>query len=170
MASNFPESNHAIDQQQIAILQAAKEALATLSLGWRRAAQPLLAVEDYSPEMVNHWLRNWEVLEAAAQGGTSSGYEGAGGGLHDRLALATLKADLERATDLALCKRIHWGSVRRIYELQGRRLDWAIVKNHMQTHAGHLEAEPPYPYGWWWSCEGVARCLGWKGYQASTSP
>lgn len=72
--------------------------------------------EDYTPDKIEYYLSHWGELQNAAEGGTGS-LGGSGAGRGDRLALACLIADLERAAD-ALPK--HWTGTLEVYRLQAR--------------------------------------------------
>lgn len=71
---------------------------------------------DYSPEKIEYYLRHWGELQSAAEGGTGS-LSGGGGGRGDRLALACLLADLERAADEL---PLHWTGTLEVLRLQAR--------------------------------------------------
>jgi len=142
----------------VAVLEASVAALGHLTSLWRRAAQPLINEEDYSPESVDQILRTWESLRTGAEGGTGGSYDTAGGGKHDRLALASMLADVEQATDSALKGRLHWSAAKRVYARQGRPLPaW--------RRSPYAVPEPPYPFGHAWCCAAIASALGWVGYE-----
>lgn len=81
---------------------------------------------DYSPDQIRFWLAGrcsrgcrWAMLESAVEGGT--GCSGMGSGRGERMGLAHLKADLERAADQL---PLHWQATRRIYAKQHRYSVW----------------------------------------------
>ena len=73
-------------------------------------------VDDYSPEKIEYYLEHWDELQSAAEGGTGS-LSGGGSGRGDRLALASLLADLERAADEL---PPHWTGTLEVFRLQAR--------------------------------------------------
>lgn len=135
-------------------LEAAVGALGVLEQEWTHAAQTAIDADgEYAPELCDYWLRNWEALTSAAQGGTGASGQGSGRG--DRLALVCMQADLERATDLAFVDRWHWRSVQRIYELQRRPLP---------CRTGQAQEPAMSACAWWLAMSRIAAQLGWRGY------
>src|SRR6266705_1862701 len=122
MGSRWGDVTDAEQPPDLRILSAAADVLGLLSGAWRRRAQSVLDDEDYSPELVDHWLRTWTEKRAAADGGTGQRYDSAGGGKHDRLTIAAVLADLERATDQVLRDRLHWSAAKKVYLRQGRAI------------------------------------------------
>lgn len=81
---------------------------------------------DYSPTAIAFWLAGrcsrgcrWAMLESAVEGGT--GCSGMGSGRGERMGLAHLKADLERAADRL---PLYWQATRRIFSRQHRYSVW----------------------------------------------
>lgn len=108
--------------------------------------------EDYAPEMIEQYLLGWNQLVSAAEGGSGHipGYTSGG---KDRLGIACLVADLERAADKL---PIEWASTREVFRLQLRRREYNERiegdNNRIdQTHRDLFEA-----------CQWMARALGWK--------
>lgn len=152
-----------VDHQQIAVLETALEGLRQLSLVWRHQAQPAIVADgDYTPESVDFIIRAWVPLHAAAEGGTVR-YEG-GPGRGDRLAIATILADVTWATDFALLYLRHWHAVQRIYQWQNRPLDFESQIRPLVLRRATLEQEPSPPFAYQSCCERIARFLGWAGY------
>jgi len=78
--------------------------------------------DDYSPERIQYYLAHWGELASAAEGGTG-GLNGSGGGSgKDRLSLACLLADLERAADELPA---HWSGTLQVFRYQARARVWA---------------------------------------------
>lgn len=103
------------------------------------------ALEDYSPEKIEQYLRHWQELLAGAEGGTGSNGQGAGRG--DRLALVTLVADLEQAADAL---PLNWSATLQVFRFQMRARIWA-------TRRLTLEDVPVDR-----AIEAMARHLGWS--------
>lgn len=76
----------------------------------------LMDDEDYTPDKIEYYLEHWRELQNAAEGGTGS-LGGGGAGRGDRLALACLIADLERAADDLPW---HWTGTYEVLRLQAR--------------------------------------------------
>lgn len=104
--------------------------------------------EDYAPEMIEQYLLGWNQLQSAAEGGTGRipGYTSSG---RDRLGLACMVADLERAADHL---PPDWASTAHVFQLQHRVREWRERGVQLDTsHVSLFEA-----------CEWMARYLGWK--------
>ena len=101
--------------------------------------------QDYSPEKIEYWLTHWGELQAAAEGGTGATGNGAGRG--DRLALACMLADLERAADEL---PLHWTSTLQIFRLQSRARVWS--QRRLTLEDVGVET----------AIARMARTLGWK--------
>ena len=102
--------------------------------------------EDYSPEKIEYYLSHWSELQEAAEGGTGS-LGGRGGGRQDRLALACLIADLERAADDL---PLYWSGTLQVFRLQARARVWS--QRRLQLEEIGLQA----------AIHRMARALGWK--------
>ena len=115
----------------------------------------ITAVDDYTPEIVEHHLRHWQELAAAAEGGTGT-LNGGGAGRGGRMALVCMVADLERAADKL---PINWTTTHAVYVLQGRLKAW-----HKRVEdAGGLGAIAMQHRAVEHAAEHMARVLGWKG-------
>jgi hypothetical protein len=99
---------------------------------------------EYSPDQISYWLAggrctegrcNWTMLESAVEGGT--GASGMGSGRGERMGLANLKADLERAADAL---PLYWQVTRTIFSRQHRYSVW----HDRWTEAGSPETGPEY--------------------------
>lgn len=104
------------------------------------------APDDYTPEKIEYYLAHWGELQSAAEGGTG-GLNGSGGGGRDRLGLACLLADLERAADDLPS---HWSGTLQIFRYQARSRIWAqrrLVLEEVDIHTAVLR---------------MARSLGWS--------
>jgi len=102
--------------------------------------------DDYSPERIEYYLSHWAELRGAAEGGTGS-LNGRGGGNRDRLALACLIADLERAADDL---PQHWVGTMQIFRLQSRGRLWS--QRRLQLEDVGLQT----------AVLRMARALGWN--------
>lgn len=153
-----------INDPTIRVLEAAIEGLALLERGWRRGGKGC-SLDEYAPDVVRYFLRNWRSLAAAAEGVSASGANPIGGrGDPDaRRTLVTIKADLESATDQALEPLIRWQSVARIYKRQSR------FKRYIELRATALlnlhHPEPYAPLAEAVCIERIARQLGWVEHE-----
>ncbi len=83
-------------------------------------------LDEYSPDALAFWHSGrcsrgcrWAMLESAVEGGT--GASGMGSGRGNRLSLALMKADLERAADQL---PVYWRATRLIFSKQHRYSVW----------------------------------------------
>lgn len=104
------------------------------------------ADQDYSPEKIEYYLSHWAELQEAAEGGTGS-LAGGGGGRGDRLALACLLADLERAADDL---PLYWKGTLEIFKLQARARVWSQRRLNLEDISLHTAVLR------------MARSLGWR--------
>lgn len=103
--------------------------------------------EDYSPEKIEYYLKNWPDLQEAAQGGTSSIVGRGWGKGGDRLSLACLIADLERAADDL---PQHWTGTLQVFRMQSRARVWSQRRLQLEEISLHTAAVR------------MARSLGWS--------
>ena len=113
--------------------------------------------EEYTPEMIEQLLLHWAELRSAAEGGTGT-LAGHSRSKKDRLSLACLVADLERAADQLPRE---WASTRAIYRLQGRLREWTS-SGASEVDRGHSSV--------WEAVLAMSRTLGWRpGHQDAPS-
>lgn len=101
----------------------------------------------YSPEAIRFWLSGrcsrgcrWAMLESAVEGGTGGSGNGAGRG--NRLSLALMKADLERAADSL---PIYWQSTGLIFSKQHRYALYQARRQSFSVPLDQREHESPIP-------------------------
>jgi hypothetical protein len=117
------------------------------------ADQP--SIDEYSPVVVEYFLKHWRQLEDACRGVSAANYSGSRGGRHGRITLIAIKADLERAADEL---PLHWTSTLYIFKLQGR---WKV---YLERRAeAHLPAGTTPGLDFEQCCERMAKSLGWMG-------
>jgi hypothetical protein len=108
-----------VDCQTVRALQAALEATRLLQERWRAGSREALDDDgDYSPERIDWAIRHWPELESAAEGGAAAPWGRTSGG-GDRMALASLLSDIQRAAELVLAPYPHWTSARRLLARMG---------------------------------------------------
>lgn len=108
--------------------------------------------EDYAPEMIEAYLHGWGQLQSAAEGSTGH-VPGYTSGRKDRLSIACLVADLERAADQLPPT---WASTREVFRLQHRRREWGerIGWDNNRVDNNHRDLFE--------ACRRMAASLGWQ--------
>ena len=109
--------------------------------------------EEFSPERIRYALEHWGELEVAAEGGVGSLARGGGGG--DRLGIAGMLADIERASDQL---PIDWLPTLKIFRAQRRQQTWADRRRGRQLPI-RLDDNHTVDECLW----RMARFLGWSG-------
>jgi hypothetical protein len=104
--------------------------------------------DEYAPECIEQYLRFWDELHAAAEGGTGS-LTGRVKSKRDRLSLACLVADLEAAADV-LPRR--WASTGTVFRLQRRYREWLVLVDG-PVDRGHSDL--------WEAILAMSQALGW---------
>lgn len=152
------------DDQAVRLAEAILAAMELLERGWLRNL-PRCDIDTYEPSAIRHRLRNWEELEAAANGVGSSGAEAisSAGEIDSRRTLISIKADIEQGTDEGLWTVLNWRAAERIYKRQWRHARYRErLARFRATWREDFQPEPSPAIAEAVCIERISRCLGWR--------